>query len=134
MTFAPPPDLITDVPDLLALWRALVGPGDHHGRSAYFVAHDADGRPHRQLVAVDELPLRPGSEDLEGFSRLTTEMLRARTELTCVAVLLARPGTDRASAFEHDWAAMVRTAAGATMRWPICLATPHGVRCLEPTS
>lgn len=86
------PILATDA-DVTTMWRTLISPLGWHTRRVYFMLVDPDGRPHSQLVEVDEMPETFGAEDATRFVEFLSLLVGDLGGDSCsTALMFARPG------------------------------------------
>lgn len=86
------PILATDA-DVTTMWRTIINPLGWHTRRVYFMLVDPDGRPHSQLVEVDEMPEPFGAEDAARFVEFLSMLVGDLGGESCRAALMfARPG------------------------------------------
>jgi hypothetical protein len=87
------PILTTDA-DVTTLWQTIISPLGWHTRRVYFVLVDPDGRPHPQVIEVDEMPETFGSEDAARFVEFLSMIVGDLDGQACsVALMFARPGS-----------------------------------------
>ncbi|KAA1426551.1 hypothetical protein [Nocardioides antri] len=86
------PVLTTDA-DVTTMWRTIIEPLGWHTRRMYFVLVDPDGRPHPNVVELDEMPTAFGADDAARFVELLAMLVSGLGGDACsVALMLARPG------------------------------------------
>lgn len=127
MTSLENPEPLTELDDVCELWDALLRGVEQHGRSLWLMPHDSTGRPVKHVVTIDDLPLTPDDLDPRHLTRLVEELC-SHVPGGGVLALLSRPGTGREAPFEVEWSRLVQRAGGAALTWPVCCATPQGVR------
>lgn len=119
--------------DLHERWRRLWGePGTGH-RSLWLMVLDDDERPVPFLPRIDDLPVRPGPDDVERVGWFTRELV-SMTGAASVAFLLARPGGRRATPDDRMWGRTLVAAAervGVPCR-PVHVAGDEDVVVLAP--
>jgi hypothetical protein len=86
------PFLTTDA-DVTTMWRTIINPLGWHTRRIYFLLVDPEGRPHPQVIEVDDLPATFGTEDATRFIGFLSHLVGGRDgEAGSAALLFARPG------------------------------------------
>jgi hypothetical protein len=107
---------LADVPirsddDLTARWTALLDPPVFGARSLWLAWIEADGLMLPIIVPVDEIPLVPDPEMLEGLRRVHIGV--AQSHLPSggrLAMALCRPGRPEVTEDDEDWAEALRVA------------------------
>ena len=85
--------ILTTEADVTTMWRTIINPLGWHTRRVYFMLVDPDGRPHPQLVEVDEMPETFDAEDAVRFVEFLSMLAGDIGGESCsVALMLARPG------------------------------------------
>ena len=122
---------IRSAPDLLAVWRRLMGPGGFGRRSIWFVFIDADDRLQRVIMPIDDVPEEPDPLVIRNLAMIFTE-LRDDGQFASTAMLLSRPGPGQMTGGDRRWAQALRAGLGHVSPWPVHLATTDDVRVFAP--
>lgn len=98
--------ILTTEADVTTMWRTIIDPLGWHTRRMYFLLVDPAGRPHPQLVEVDDMPETFDAEDavrfVEFLSMIVGDVGDVGGESCSVAMMLARPGGGGLSDGDRD--------------------------------
>lgn len=122
-----PPHLMPPLSDQRALegtWRALMGELGFASPQLWLLFVDGD-QP-RHVVKVEDVPMRPTADDLQGVRGLVDHVL---SEARSCAILYARPGPTPRTAGDLAWA---RGLTGVGGSWPVHLANDVELRVAAP--
>lgn len=132
----PPPsgdDPIKSDADVRGLWLSLVSYLVPRPRSLYLVFLDGSGRPLKQIVPIDDLPVAPDREFVMGLAGVVDSVVEAGPAAT-VLCALSRTGADAVSELDRAWAAMLREHLDEWMAGrSVTLVTASGLRAIRAT-
>ncbi|MBA2445097.1 MAG: hypothetical protein H0V49_07180 [Nocardioidaceae bacterium] len=120
--------------DLEQHWRLLMGPLGFSRPQLWLNVLAPGGQPTAFLAQLEDLPHEPDVQLLDRIMELNRQLLDHHVADGSVALLLARPGPDRRTLSDADWAVALTDAASAhdiPLR-PIYLATDADLRIISP--
>jgi len=118
--------------DLYALWQQLMGRGGFAERTLWLLYLDAEHRPLKVIVPVDDIPVEP---DPDMFCNLDLWLDHTREEYgaATVPMLLSRPGPHAMTDADRRWAALIRRRLARHLGgWPVHLATCNRIQVFAP--
>ena len=107
---------LADVPirsdeDLTRRWASLLDPLVFTARSLWLTWIDHDGLALPVVLPIDDIPLVPDPEMLEGLRRVHVGVARSHLPLGgCLAIALCRPGRPEVTEDDEAWAEALREA------------------------
>jgi hypothetical protein len=99
--------------DLRRTWAFLMRPLGFSGSSIWMLLLDADGRPHPRLVQLEDCPVRPDPDHLQGLAALARTLLDDVKPGGRWAFLRSRPGSASVTPTDRTWARGILEACRA---------------------
>ena len=120
--------------DLDRHWRGLMGPLGFAHRQLWLNLIDDGGRPTPFLTQVDELPEEPDPFALDNLFGITARLIDEEAPGASLALLIARPGSEKHMAADLAWASALAAAArrNGVMLRAMYLATNVDIRIVAP--
>lgn len=119
---------VVDDSSLVSAWETIVAQSDIRTRSIWIVFLNSSGRVFRQLAVVSDIEPSPSRVFSEAVMRSVREVLMSHPRGSA-AFLIARPGAQRVSPVDCDWAASLTWACQAwgVSTWPVAIAAASGI-------
>lgn len=118
--------------ELCALWQNLMGRGRFGTRTLWLLFLDEANRPIKLIVPIEDIPVEPDGEALDGIGHMLDGVLDDGCPGT-VPMLLSRPGPGAMTGSDRRWAAAITRRLGRHLGpWPVHLATCNRIRVFAP--